>query len=211
MAKIRSIRRKRRSDRVTVHFEDAEKLELPTEIAIRWHLRKGRELSSAELAEMDAEATGWRCKEAALLLLSYRPRTEWEMHRRLRQKEFAEAVVEDCVADLRRSGLLDDAEFAHLTARDKLRTRPVGQRRLESDLRAKGVAPKLAQQAAERAVEESPQTEVELAREAARKFRLKPGEDTQATRRRLYGFLGRRGFSSEAIRQVMDEMVSGGD
>lgn len=211
MAKIKSIRRKRRSDRVAVHFEDADKLELPTEIAVRWQLRKGQQLSPEDLASLTAESMAWRCKEAALLLLSYRPRTEWEIGHRLRRKDFPEPVVEECVASLKRSGLLDDAAFADLAARDRLRARPVGRRKLEADLRARGVAGGLAAQAADRAIDEADGSETDLARAAARKFRKRAGEDPMATRRRLYAFLGRRGFSAEATRQVVEETVSADD
>jgi len=48
--------------------------------------------------------------------------------------------------------------------------------------------------------------ETELARQAAAKWRPKSGEDPQASRRRLYGFLARRGFGTEAIMAVLNEV-----
>ena len=58
-----------------------------------------------------------RVREYALLLLSYRERTEKEMTERLGRKGFPPAAVAATVADCRRLGLIDDERFARHGAR----------------------------------------------------------------------------------------------
>ena len=50
-------------------------------------------------------------------------------------------------------------------------------------------------------------SELDLAREAVAKWSPRSGEDPQRARRRLYGFLARRGFGGDTVRQVIDEVL----
>lgn len=205
--KIVSIRRKGRSNKVVVELDDGRALELPREVAIAAGMRKGEEVDEAALLRVERRAEQWRCKEAGLRLLTYRPRSERELRTRLRQKNFAADIVDDCVVDLERAGLIDDQEFARLAARDRLRSRPMGRRMLEAELRARGVEAKHASAAADAAIDDGEGDESDLALRAARKFRHRDGEDPASTRRRFYAFLARRGFDSETIRAAMDRVL----
>ena len=49
-------------------------------------------------------------------------------------------------------------------------------------------------------------SELELARAAVAKWARRSGEDREKARRRLYGFLSRRGFGGDTVRQVMEEI-----
>jgi SOS response regulatory protein OraA/RecX len=51
--------------------------------------------------------------------------------------------------------------------------------------------------------------ESELARVAAAKWRPRAGEERPKARARLHAFLARRGFSGDAIREVMAELLPG--
>ena len=57
--------------------------DLAAETALRAGLRVGDELQPADLARLDREDTAYRCKESALRLLAYRPRSERELRQRL--------------------------------------------------------------------------------------------------------------------------------
>lgn len=203
--KVVSIRKRRRSSAVLVTLDDESTIELPTEVVLSEGLRKGVDIDQRSLQRIQGRASLWKCKEDALSLLSYRPRAAAELKTRLRRKEHDPEVIDDCLADLDRSGLIDDAAFADMAARDRLRSRPMGSRLLEQELRAKGVGAEVASDSAARAAASLGESEVELARRAALKFRRKKGEEERSTQRRFFAFLGRRGFPSDVIRQVMDE------
>ena len=139
-------------------------------------------------------------------MLKFRPRSETELKQRLAQKGFGPAAVEPLVSDLKRKGLLDDARFARLFAAQQMQVRPAGRRMLLARLRAKGISTDLASEAV--AAEASGEGELELARRLAAK-RAPALQDIPrvAAQRRLFGYLSRRGFSSDVIHQVMKETV----
>ena len=210
--RIESIERKQRGRLVAVTFAgDAPLLELSAEVAHRAGLRPGLDLSPGRLAALERDDLAWRCKEAALRLLTHRQRSAAELRRRLIARQFPAAIVDACLADLERARLIDDALFADTLARERLRSKPMGKVRLRSELRAKGVDEEIADHAIDEAFDAEPEGELELARRAARKFRPRPAAEAMAERRRLYGFLARRGFTPDTISRVVDERVGSDD
>lgn len=193
-------------ERVNVYVDGEFRLALAQEIVYRERLGPGDEISDARIAELEGEDALWKARESALNLLSFRARTATELRRRLREKGFADEVVERAVAELVEKGLVDDSAFAETFVRDRVRLRPKGPRRLVQELRAKGVDVDTAEEAIEEVMRGEETSELELARAAVARWARRPGEDAQKARRRLYGFLVRRGFGGETVRQLLEEV-----
>jgi regulatory protein len=210
--RITRIEAQRRStERINVHVDGEFRLALAAEIVLSTGLRIGDEVSADQLAELERQDTEWKAREAALRLLSFRPRSALELRRRLREKGYPDDVAETCVQRLVDAGLVQDAEFAGALVRDRLRFRPQGRRRMLQELRSKGVDETTAREAMQDAIAAEATSELELARTAARKWRPRSGEPRDAARRRLYGLLARRGFEPDAIREVIDEQLPAED
>lgn len=197
---------KHHAERVNVHVDGEFRLALAQEIVLRAGLRTGDAVTEERLRELEQQDVQWKARDAALNLLSFRARTATELRRRLLQKEFTPEVADACVAELVERGLVDDGSFAESFVRDRVRFRPRGRRRLVQELRAKGVDAETAHDAIAEVMEVEEVSEVDLAREALGRWAPRPGEDRQRARRRLYGFLARRGFGAETIRTLMEEM-----
>ena len=201
---------KHHPDRVNVHVDGAFRLALGADVAWGAHLHVGDEVTEEQLAELERQDRLWKAREAALVLLSFRPRSAQELRRRLREKEFPEEVVEECLGGLEGIGMVDDSAFAATFVRDRVRFKPRGVRRLAQELRTKGVDAETAHEAIREVFEDAEVSETELAREAAAKWSRRPGEDRNRARQRFYAFLARRGFGGDAIRAVMDETFGEG-
>ena len=77
--------------------------------------------------------------EVAARYLGARPRTRWELERRLRRAGAEDAVVERTVERLTTLGYVDDRAFARWWAEQRDRHSPRGRRMLEAELRQHGV------------------------------------------------------------------------
>lgn len=179
----------------------------PSEVIASERLSVGMPLDPARIAELQRRALAWRTRDAALNLLSYRPRTASELRGRLLRKGFAANAVDECIDELLDRRLLDDSAFAESFVRDRVRLRPRGRRRLEQELREKGVEPDVARTAISSVMADESLAEIDLARDAAARWSPRRGEDLQRARRRLFGFLARRGFSADVSRQLLDETI----
>lgn len=206
--KITAIRSQRRErERLNIEVDGEFRLALPAEIVLRRGLRVGDDVGEDDLRDMEAEDLAWKARQASLNLLSYRPRTAQELKRRLARKDFPDDVAAATVDELEAKGLVDDSAFAESFVRDRARLRPRGRRRLLQELRAKGVDRATAESVIGDVLDEEGTSEVELARAAAARWSPKAGEEPAAARRRLYGFLARRGFGADSIRTVMEEIA----
>ncbi|MEX2581798.1 MAG: RecX family transcriptional regulator [Gemmatimonadota bacterium] len=208
--KITSVRRqKRRRNRVNVHVDREFRLTVAEEVAVRRGLRAGIEMDEKFIEALEAEDALWRARDAALHLLSYRQRTERELRDRLMRKGYDAETVDSCAQQLKNSGLLNDEAFARAFIRDRIRARPSGRGRLRAELRSKGVASEIAESLLDDALASGDDSELELARRAAGRFKRRKGEEAIRAKRRLYGFLSRRGFTADVIRSVSDELGLG--
>jgi regulatory protein len=198
-------------DRVEIQLDDGRKLLLPAELVLKQGLGRGDELSDEQMLRLEEENLSWSAREAALSLLSYRARSRGELEQRLQRKGYPPEVVERCLTELEDRGLVDDASFAASFVRDRIRGKPKGERRISQELRARGIDRTTAGSVISEVMEAENVTEVELARAAADRWRSRPGEEPLRARRRLYGFLMRRGFSGEAVRAVLEERGGSGE
>jgi regulatory protein len=199
------------AERVNVHVDGAFRLALGAEIAFHERLHAGDEVTEERLEELERMDAAWRAREAALVLLSFRPRTAAELRRRLCEKGFSTEVATEVVERLDELKLVDDGAFAETFVRDRVRLRPKGKRLLAQELRVRGVDAETADGAIADVLERAGATETDLARHAAAKWHPRPGEEPRKARARLHAFLARRGFSGDAIRDVADEVLSPAD
>lgn len=149
---------------------------------------------------------GQKAVEVALRLLSVRARSRQELKERLRRKGFPQGEVEQALDVLAKRGYLDDGKFASSWARGRLASKPVGRARLRHELRVKGVAEELIMKALEEAYEEADEFML-AARAVERKLPGLQGLPREVKRRRLFGFLKRRGFPPQVIVKAVEERL----
>ena len=143
-----------------------------------------------------------RAKDTAYRFLSYRPRSRAEIETRLRDKEFEEAIVAAVLVDLARLGYVNDEQFARAWARGRIRLRGFGRRRIDQELKAKGVAAEIIREALADVFGETSETETAL-QVAEKKLRTMQHLEPEARKRRLAGLLERKGYAFDVIREVL--------
>lgn len=88
-----------------------------------------------------------KAKRKAFQLLSMRARSEKELRAKLKEKGFDETVVGEVTERFRELKYLDDESFAGQWARNLGVNKLLGNRRIESSLREKGIQPLLIEKA----------------------------------------------------------------
>ena len=132
----------------------------------------------------------------ALAMLARREHTRAEMARKLSPHAESPEQVDQLLDALIARGWLSETRFAE--SRANTLTRKFGSRKIEHDLRSRGVSADVVEQTVARALSE----ELENCRAAwRRKFGVLPQD--AAERGRQMRFLAGRGFSADAVRQVL--------
>lgn len=163
--------------------------------------------SGLERPPLDADTA----LDVAARYLATRPRTRWELRRRLLRAGADEALIDGTLTRLAALGLADDVAFARWWAEQRDRHSPRGRRLVEAELRQRGVPRTVIEELrgdeiAEPAFpdEQLPQSEAERARVALdRHLRGRPLPDDRKALQRLGMFLVRRGFDPETVRATI--------
>lgn len=147
-----------------------------------------------------------KAKSDGLRLLSFSARSAEELRGRLKlKKKYSDALIGRVIEDFQRQGLIDDVKFAKLFAESRVYSRPTGKRQLEIDLKKKGLPAELVRQTVANLKDYD---EKSMVRELAKtKLKGMAGISKEKKKARLFGFLKRRGFPSDAIFPVMDELL----
>jgi regulatory protein len=199
---------KRNKERVNVYLDGRYGFSLAIHLAVP--LRRGQELSDQQIAELKEEDEFYKAYERISKFIAHRPRSEAEVRRRMERQEVPPDVAERVIERLSDLDLLDDAEFARLWVENRETFRPRSRRMLRYELRQKGVSERVIDRALEQVDEEA----------GARRLALKKGQrlshlDRSDFRRKLLGYLTRRGFSYElahrAVESAWESLVDGKD
>lgn len=143
-------------------------------------------------------------KAYAFFLLKFRLRTEKEIYQRLKKKSFDQAVILQAINFLKEKAFINDLDFARAWVASRI-NKPIGLRRLEDELKQKGVSKEIIQAQLSKIKEDYPEEEIVAGIVNERLKKLK-GIEPQKAKTRIYAYLMRRGFSPdiviEAVRQL---------
>ena len=216
---IHGVEAKRRGERLYVDIGEDEPIELAAAVCPSLHA--GDEIERAAFEKLREATADHDTREAALRLLSFRARSVRELRERLLRKDLDPARVDRTLAALRDAGVLDDAAYSEMHAREAVRFRPRGSRRLVAELRQKGVSETVATDAIGRVMKQEEVPELELARRAAEGWFRRAGDDARTrlcgrgdrveverVRRRFWGYMARRGFGPDAVRAAMEAVCT---
>jgi regulatory protein len=202
----------RRSGRFEVAVDGKTAAVVSVDIIDRLALRVGSVLDERAGRLLGDAAGELATYDRAIGLLAVQGRSARELGRRLKQGGEPDAHIAAALARLTDAGLLDDASYARQVARSRVSGRGDSRRRVSQVLQQKGVARDVVDEAvAEVFADESVDEEALAETSARKKLRGLSGEDAPTRRRRLYGYLARRGHDSDVIRRVMARVLGAAD
>lgn len=198
----------RPAGRFAVLVDGREAAVLTLEAIERLRLTVGRHTDGLE-DQIELESKRLHAYDRALNMLAFRARSSSELARSLQRKGEERPHVDWALARLKQQGLLDDAAFARSFARSKVVDGKQSRRRVQQGLARKGVSRDLTDEAIDTVFAEEAVDQRAIVEEAARKkLRALAGLEPAAQRRRLYGFLARRGYEIDDIRSVLSAIGS---
>jgi regulatory protein len=171
----------------------------------RLNLNVGSPIDAAVLSEADTDCALY---DRTLRLLAARSRSAAEIRRRLRRDGADADRIERVIGALQTRGFLDDAAHARSVTRSRVRGRGASARRIEQELRRQGVAVDVAAEAIDEVFADEAIDETAVALAVARKrAALMADLPAPVQRRRLYGFLARRGYSPDIVRKAVEAVL----
>lgn len=153
--------------------------------------------------------------ETALRFLGARPRTQWELRRRLQRSGADDDVLAAALARLGQLGYVDDEAFVRWWSEQRDRHAPRGRRLIEAELRQMGVPRDVIERLRDAPPQHAdedvalPETDEERAGVALeRHLHGRPIPDDPRAMQRLGMFLMRRGFDAETARRAIRQRTA---
>lgn len=194
---------KRKQNRYSIYVDGEFALGVDEEILLSFKLHERMEIDASLLEKITHAEEKRKVKEWALTLLSYRARSKKELVDRLKQKNKRTneqknkriQFIQEVVNELEALGLINDFEFASIWVRE--RGKSYGPFRLRNELFKKGIKKEII----DRLLSEF--NELELAKNIAERWLRSHKHLSQLLlKRRLFGFLARRGISYDTIKSL---------
>lgn len=158
----------------------------------------------ADSDEEDDEADRQSKKVSAVTIrqLARRGMSRWELEQVLRKRELEPEIFAPELDRLEALGVIDDASLAVSLAFTQHSRKGLGRTAIEQDLKRRHIDPELIEIAlADIADEDELDRATEL---AVKRIGQLSSYDDETVRRRLHGFLARKGYNSGIVRQAMD-------
>ena len=194
----------RQQSRYSVYVDGKYGFSLSDTALLDSRLVPGQELSGEEIKRFKQLSIDDKAQGNALRYAMIRPRSYWEMEQYLKRKqvdfEFADQILNK-LSDL---NMLDDLAFAQSWVENRRLLKPISQRKLQQELRAKKISDDIIRQVLQ--ADETDERAV-LRQMAERKRRQSQYHDPN----KLMQYLARQGFSYDDIKAVMGELAAEGN
>jgi regulatory protein len=145
-----------------------------------------------------------KAKEYSFLLLKFRLRSRKELSCRLKRKNFPHPIIEKTLDFLEEKNFLNDRQFARSWIEGRLK-KPYGAKRIRQELKLKGIGEDIIKAEME-GLKAGSAEEESLRRLAQDKMNKMNGLEPMKAKRRLYGYLLRRGFSAQAASDAISAL-----
>ena len=199
--KITALRvQQRNKERISIFLDDEYAFSLPLLEAAS--LRKGQMITPEDISQLQAIDERQQAYDRAVRFLGYRPRSVAEIRRKLREYEVEDVIIDEVIERLAGYGYVNDEEFARFWIRNREEFQPRGAMALRSELRQKGISNQIIE-----VVLADLDSYTSAYNAAQTKLSSLRGKDQFTFRRRLSGFLGRRGFDYGTISEVVQNLI----
>lgn len=200
---------RQRGRRWVIYVDGRAKLGLSRASLERLKIRVGM-LWTAELEQAaQAQRSYEGVLQAAARLVNRRMLSRMELEAKLRQRGWAAELIGRVIQRLEELGMVDDQKLGELLIEEWQKKGVVGQELLRAKLLRRGLKPELVEGLLNQATAGRDLRQEAMALGRARLARLR-GLNGLVQRRRLAGFLLRRGFDPELVEEVVEKLTGPG-
>ena len=165
----------------------------------RYKIQEGTELSQETVNEIKKEILEKRAKLRAMHLLEHMDRTEAQLRTKLKQDMYPEDIVEVAMQYVQSFGYIGDRGYAKRYVESRRNSK--SKLEIKMALLQKGISKEIVYEVLEEYYEG--QDEHAAIQKLLEKKRFSKETATEEEKRKMYGYLLRKGFSYEDVRQVI--------
>lgn len=200
--KITAIKQQaKRRGRYSIYIDEKFAIGLSESELLRLGLFLGQELTQDELALFKEQSNQSKWFDKVLNLLSYRPRSEWEIKEYLRRKDCPPEIIESLLNKLSVNGYVNDEQFARRWIESRRQLKSTSRRKIAMELKVKRIDNSIIDEVL--TADKSDTDELQIIKDLI----TKKGQ-RYPDRVKLMQYLARQGFSYEDIKRAINDSDS---
>ncbi len=204
MPKITAItQQKKLQQRFNIFVDGKFEIGVDGSLILKYDLQTGDPYTATLKHDLENDDRVEMAYTGLLNFIGYRERCEFEVHEWLYKKGFKD-LEDDLIQRLKDKNYLDDARFARLFVRDRVKLKGLGPIRLRHDLQAKRIAKNIIEDELE-AIRDDYDFDQMAAEQIQRKMKYL-SRPILKDKKRLWSFLQRRGFEASSINFALSEI-----
>lgn len=204
LPKITKIETQKRKGRYNIYLDETYAFPIDEAILVKYALYKGMEISGDFRDELESEDGFRKAYTRSLNYLNYGLRSEKEVRDDLAKHEFSD-VADEVIEKLEEQGYLDDLMYAESFTRTGANVGGKGPRVIKQELKRRGIAEENIEKASEQySFDQMVENGVQLAEKVIRRSSQ---HSTRETNNKLRQNLMQKGFDSDIITQVLEEVT----
>lgn len=190
--------------RYSVFIDGAFAFGLDEVDVLYYKLLENDEISEEKYNYIKENVVFAKARDAALKYISFKRRTKKEIINKLEEKDFSGDIIERVTALFEKYGYIDDYAYAGAYLKDKFNLKGTGVKRIEYELKQRGVNEEIIN----KVIGENDFDETKKALYLVeKKYGCSLSLDIKE-KRRIEGFLLRKGYSFETIQNVFEALKS---
>ncbi|WP_064093950.1 recombination regulator RecX [Rossellomorea aquimaris] len=178
-------------------------------ILAKFQLRKGLEVEELKISEVQYEDDVKKAFNKAIQYLSYRMRTEKEIHDHLAEGDLEDGIIPEVLHKLKEIKYINDLEFAHAFVGTQINTSDKGPSWIRGELMKKGVSQQYIEEALSSfTVENQVDKAVVLTEKLLRKYKK---DSQRIAKQKIEQNLLRKGYSGSVMKIVWETVETDRD
>ena len=194
----------RRKGLVQLFLDGEPGPKIDREVFLLSRLKPGDQVDEEALEELTQASDARRAREKALYLLEHRSHSKRELTEKVARTAASREAAQAAADKLEEMGLLDDRAYARGLARELFGRKRYGARRVEQELRRKGIGREIIGEVLE---EDGDDAGAREARAQVLERRYPAGREDEKTRRRAVAALQRMGYPYDQVRSLLEELA----
>ncbi len=158
-----------------------------------------------EIIEQNSKLS--KAKNEAIRFLSYRPRSEWEVEKKLQEKKYQSEIIKKVISWLKNNNHINDYIFAKQWTRYLIDKKPAGKLKLRNELYKKGIDKEIINNVLA-SIFEQDEDELSFAHQLIKKkLSSLQSKNLKLKLPRIINILKSQGFSNSVIQTVYNEYI----
>lgn len=198
---------KKNRERYSIFIDDEFVIGISESTLLDFQIEEGLEMTPALLDKLRRAEGREAVKSYCLRILARRDHSRKELFDKARKKDPPKEIINSVLDELEEKGYLDDRSFARKFAADKSRLNNWGPAKIKAHLYKKGISDSAAEEGIDKAFEELDvkKTLFKLVEKKRRRFVRE--ENSLKRKKKIFDYLRRKGYRSESILKILDELT----